>query len=240
MTEASLARRVGAEALGTGLLVTVVVGSGIAAQRLSPADTGLQLLENAAATSLGLVVLITLLAPVSGAHLNPVVTLALAALDRQARPPRREVAAYVGAQLLGGLAGAVLANLLFELPAVTVSTTDRAGGGTLLGEVVATAGLLLVVLGLVRTGRTHLAPGLVAAFIGSAYWFTSSTSFANPAVTLGRTLTDTFTGIAPTSAAGFVTAQLVGGLLGAVLALALFPSPATRTTTDPDREGIHP
>lgn len=240
MTPVPLARRAGAEALGTGLLVTVVVGSGIAAQRLSPGDTGLQLLENAVATALGLVVLITLLAPVSGAHLNPVVTVVLAALDRDDRPPARETAAYVGAQLCGGLLGGVLANLLFELPAATVSTTDRTGGGTLLGEVVATAGLVLVVLGLVRTGRTHLAPALVAAFIGAAYWFTSSTSFANPAVTIGRTITDTFAGIAPPSAAVFIAAQLLGGLVGAALALGLFPSPATHSTTVVDQEGALP
>jgi len=221
-----LARRAGAEALGTGLLVVVVVGSGIAAQRLSPTDVGLQLLENSTATALGLAVLILLLAPVSGAHLNPAITLVLAVLDHEtpANGRRTEVLAYVGAQLVGGLGGAVLANLMFELPAVQVSTADRASAGHLLGEVVATAGLVLVVLGLLRTGREQLAAPTVAAYIGAAYWFTSSTSFANPAVTAGRVLTDTFAGIAPTSAAAFVLAQLAGASVGAALAVGLFPA----------------
>ena len=224
-----LPRRLLAEALGTGLLVAVVVGSGIAAQRLSPDDVGLQLLENSTATVLGLTAIILMVGPVSGAHLNPVVSLADWYLGRRSGSGLglAEVGAYAGAQVAGGVAGAVLANLMFGV-ATAASTTDRATGPHLLGEVVATAGLLVLVFALVRTGRGAIAAPTVGAYIGAAYWFTSSTSFANPAVTVGRVLSDTFAGIAPSSAPAFVVAQLVGLVVGVVLVLALYP-----TTGDP-------
>ncbi len=220
-------RRALAEFLGTGLLVTVVVGSGIAAQRLS-ADVGLQLLENAFATALGLGVLILLFAPLSGAHFNPVVSLVDAVLGRAGTGlGRAALAAYLGAQLVGGVLGALLANAMFAVP-TAVSTTDRATTATLLAEVVATAGLVLLIAGLVRTSRSIPTIAIaVGAYIGSAYWFTSSTSFANPAVTLGRVFSDTFAGIAPTSALWFIGAQLVGAALAAGLTLVLFPVPAS-------------
>ncbi|WP_125777099.1 aquaporin [Antribacter gilvus] len=226
-------RRAVAEALGTGLLVAIVVGSGIAAQRLSPGDVGLQLLENSLATTLGLAVLIAVLGPVSGAHLNPVVTLVdladslLARRRDPARPLPAGAATYVGAQVLGGIGGAVLANAMFAAP-TTFATTERVSAGTLLAEVVATAGLVLVILGLVRTGRASLAAPAVGAYIGAAYWFTSSTSFANPAVTVGRVFSDTFAGISPESVVPFVGAQLVGGAVGLALAGVLFAPPATQ------------
>ncbi|MEJ8667815.1 MULTISPECIES: aquaporin [unclassified Streptomyces] len=212
---ASLGRRTAAEALGTGLLVTVVVGSGIQATALSP-DIGVQLLANSLATVFGLAVLITLLGPVSGAHFNPAVTLAAWFTGRRAGtgPSPREVAAYVPAQVAGAIGGAILADAMFARPLVRFSTHERFAGHLWLGEVVATAGLILLVLGLGRIGRVSVTPAAVAAYIGAAYWFTSSTSFANPAVTVGRAFTDTFAGIAPTSVAPFVAAQLVGAALG--------------------------
>ncbi|HZP54590.1 MIP/aquaporin family protein [Actinocrinis sp.] len=224
MTE-PLARRALAEGLGTGLLVTVVVGSGIMASRLSPHDLGLQLLENSTATALGLAVLIMMLGPISGAHFNPVVTLADCALGRRTGTgvDARTVAVFIPVQTVGGIGGAVLANLMFALPAATASTHTRTGAHLWLGEVVATAGLVLLVFALARTGRGRYGPAAVGAYIGAAYWFTSSTSFANPAVTIARAFTDTFAGIAPGSITGFVVAQLLGAALGAALVLALFP-----------------
>jgi glycerol uptake facilitator-like aquaporin len=220
-----LARRLVAEFLGTGMLVTAVVGSGVAAQRLSPDDTGLQLLENAAATALALGVLIVVFTPVSGAHLNPAITLADWWLHRQDRsgPPFREALGYIGAQHVGAISGAVLANAMYALAPATWSTTSRTGGHVWLGEVVATAGLVLLVFALQRTARTSLAPASVAAYIGAAYWFTSSTSFANPAVTLARAFTDTLSGIAPASVPGFLTAQLVGASIGLAVLAAIYP-----------------
>jgi glycerol uptake facilitator-like aquaporin len=215
-------RRAAAECLGTGLLVTVVVGSGIAAQRLSPGDVGLQLLENSAATALGLAVLIVIFQTVSGAHFNPVVTLADRVLGTRHRAA--EIVVYLLAQIAGGIGGAVLANLMFGAP-TALSTTDRLSAGHLLGEVVATAGLVLLIFALVRTGRDGVVGPAVGAYIGAAYWFTSSTSFANPAVTIGRIFTDTSAGIVPTSAVWFVGAQLVGAALGAALVLLFFPHP---------------
>lgn len=227
-----LARRAAAEFLGTGLLVAIVVGSGIAAQKLSPDDVGLQLLQNSLATALGLAVLILALGPVSGAHFNPLVSAVDALLGR--RDPTglsgRELAVLVGAQLLGGIGGAVLANAMFEVP-TAIATTERVTAGHLLGEVVATAGLVLVILSLARTNRGPLAAAAVGAYIGAAYWFTSSTSFANPAVTLGRVFTDTFAGIAPTSVLPFIAAQLVGAAIGVGIAVFLFPG-AARTAGD--------
>jgi arsenate reductase len=218
--ERDLLRRVSAEAIGTALLVAVVVGSGIAAQRLSPGNTGLQLLENSLATGAGLAALILALGPVSGAHFNPVVTLA-------DRVYRRIVSAtacwYVGAQIVGACIGCMIANLMFDLPAVELSTHDRASAGTGLGEVVATFGLLLTIIGVVRSGRANTVAFAVAAYITAGYWFTSSTSFANPAVTIGRTLTDTFAGIAPASVPVFIVGQVVGGLLAVALFLVWFP-----------------
>ena len=222
MTPAPLWRRAAAEFLGTGLLVTVVVGSGIAAQRLSPGDVGLQLLENSIATALGLSVLILIFQPISGAHFNPVVTLADRTLG--AALPAGTIAVYVVAQVVGGIGGAILANTMFDIPTV-LSTTQRATAGHLLGEVVATAGLVLLIFALTRTGRAALAGPAVGAYIGAAYWFTSSTSFANPAVTIGRIFTDTFAGIAPDSAGPFLQAQLVGASVGVGLVLLLFPLP---------------
>lgn len=221
----ALPRRLLAELVGTGLLVAVVVGSGIAAQQLSPNQTGLQLLENSTATVFGLAVLILMFGPVSGAHFNPAVSVADWLLGRRAGTglAGRDVAPYITAQLIGGIAGAVLANAMFDLAPLHTATTTRAGAGLLLGEVVATAGLIAVIFALARTGRAGLSAVAVAGWIGAAYWFTSSTSFANPAVTVARMFSDTFTGIAPGSAAGFVVAQLIGALLGAGLIVALYP-----------------
>jgi len=223
---ASLARRALAEGVGTAALVTVVVGSGIQASELSH-DVGVQLLANSLATVFGLGVLIALLGPVSGAHLNPVVTLAAWITGRADGdgPNGRDVAAYISAQVVGAVAGAVLADAMFAEPLVAWSTHDRSAGHLWLGEVVATAGLVALVLGLGRVGHARLAPVAVASYIGAAYWFTSSTSFANPAVTVGRAFTDTFAGIAPSSVAPFVAAQLVGGVLGLGLAAAIFGRP---------------
>jgi glycerol uptake facilitator-like aquaporin len=213
----TLGRRATAEFLGTGLLVTVVVGSGIAAQRLSPHDVGLQLLENSTATALGLTVLILIFGPVSGAHLNPVVSAGDWLLGHRTRSglAGSEVLVYAGAQVLGGIAGAVLSNVMFKVRLDQLSTHDRTGANLLVGEVVATSGLVVLVFALARSGRGALAAPAVGAYIGAAYWFTSSTAFANPAVTVGRAFSDTFAGIAPGSVPGFVAAQL-GGLLVAV------------------------
>jgi glycerol uptake facilitator-like aquaporin len=215
-----LARKVTAEAVGTAMLVAIVVGSGIYAQRLSPNDIGLQLLENSIATGAGLVALILAFGSVSGAHFNPVVSLADRLLGGLGT---RELVAYVPAQIVGACVGAVVANLMFELDAVTWSTHTRSSGGLWLGEVVATFGLLMVIVGVVRGGRASTAPFAVGGYIAAAYWFTSSTSFANPAVTVGRTLSDSFAGIKPSSAPAFIVAQVVGGLLAVVLARFLYP-----------------
>jgi glycerol uptake facilitator-like aquaporin len=222
-----LPRRLVAEGLGTGLLVTVVVGSGIAAQRLSAGEAGLQLLENALVTALGLAVLVAVLAPVSGGHLNPVVTVVLW-IDGRGQPGAlvaRDAAAYVVVQTVGAVGGCVLANAMYAVPVTDLATADRDGWRLLLGELVATAGLVLVVVLLLRTGRAALAAPAVGAYIGAAYWFTSSTSFANPAVTVGRMFSDTFAGIAPASAPGFVLAQVAGGAVGLGLARLLVPGP---------------
>ncbi len=205
-----LRRRLLAEALGTGLLIMAVVGSGIMATRLSPNDVGVQLLENAIATGGALVGLILMFGAVSGAHFNPVVTL----LDRLfGMRSTRECAAYIGAQTLGGCIGAMIANLMFELPMVEFSSKQRSSGALWLSEVVATVGLLLVIHGCVRSGRSSAVPFAVAAWIVGAYWFTSSTSFANPAVTVARTLSDSFAGIKPSSAPMFVLMQVSGAAI---------------------------
>jgi glycerol uptake facilitator-like aquaporin len=225
----ALRRRLLAELLGSALLAAVVVGSGIAAARLSPGDVGLQLLENAAATAAGLFTIILMFGPVSGAHFNPVVSLVDAVFGGITR---RETLAYMSVQVIGCCLGAVLANLMFSRAAVSIATTHRATGAHLLAEVVATAGLLLLIFSLARSGRAMAAPAAVGAYIGAAYWFTSSTSFANPAITVGRMFSDTFAGIAPASVPGFVVAQLVGALVGLGLIRALYPSVSPAAAAD--------
>ncbi|MCW8379612.1 aquaporin [Streptomyces justiciae] len=218
-----LLSRAAAELLGTALLVAIVIGSGIQATELTQ-DVGVQLLANSIATVFGLGILILLLGPVSGAHFNPVVTLAEWWTARRggAGVTAREVAVYVPAQIVGAIAGAILADAMFGKPLVEWSTHDRSAGHLLLGEVVATAGLILLIFGLARTNQLRFAPVAVASYIGAAYWFTSSTSFANPAVTIGRTFSDTFAGIAPGSLVGFIGAQLVGGVVGLALVAVVF------------------
>jgi glycerol uptake facilitator-like aquaporin len=216
---APLARRVLAEFVGTAFLVAAVIGSGVAASRLSPDDVGLQLLENSLATGGALIALITALQPVSAAF-NPVVTLVEWALGAVTW---REAGALLTGQVAGGVVGAVVANLMFSLDAVSIYTRHRASGGHLLGEMVATLGLLIVIFGAARVGRADRVALTVGGYITAAYWFTSSTSFANPAVTVARMFSDTFAGIAPQSAPGFIAMQLVGGLVGYVLIRALFP-----------------
>lgn len=220
----SLPRRLLAEFLGTALLVAVVVGSGIAAQQLSPGDVGLQLLENSMATVFGLAALILMFGPVSGAHFNPVVSLADWFLGRRSGKGLSiaEVGAYAIAQILGAVGGAVLANVMFDVDQA-ISTKDRATSGHFVAEIVATAGLVALIFALVRSDRGALAAPAVGGYIGAAYWFTSSTSFANPAVTIGRIFSDTFAGIAPGSVAPFILAQLVGLVVGVLLILALYP-----------------
>lgn len=208
--------------MGSAFLAATVVGSGIAAQRLSPDDVGLQLLQNSLVTGAVLVALILALGPVSAAF-NPVVTLverALGAISTAA------ACVFVAAQVTGCCIGVVVANLMFDLPAVEVAGTDRTGGGLLLGEVVATFGLVVVVFGVVRSGRAVHVAYAVGGYISAAYWFTSSTSFANPAITIGRTLSDTFAGIAPASVPAFVAMQLLGGALALGAVLALYPRAA--------------
>jgi glycerol uptake facilitator-like aquaporin len=223
-----LSRRLVAELVGTALLVTVVIGSGIAAQRLSPNDVGLQLFENSTATVFGLAVLILMLGPVSGAHFNPVVSIADWALGRRAGTGLTgvHVAAYALAQCVGGVLGALLANVMFNLDLAQISAKHRVNTGHLVGEVVATAGLIALIFALARTGRAALSAASVGAYIGAAYWFTSSTSFANPAVTVGRMFSNTFAGIAPASVPGFLVAQLIGGALGLALVVFLYPDVA--------------
>ena len=224
-----LARRLVAEALGTGLLVLAVVGSGIMASRLSPGDTGLQLLENAAATAAALIGLIWMLGSVSGAHFNPVVTL----IDRAfGGIGTRDAGLYIAAQIAGGCLGAMVANLMFELPAIDVSTQTRSSGALWLSEVVATAGLLLVIHGCVRTGKANVVAVAVGVWIGGAYFFTSSTSFANPAVTIARTLSDTFAGIDPSSVPMFIVMQCVGAVVAFVLIRFLYPSNTGESEVD--------
>jgi len=206
----SALRRTTAEFVGSGALTAIVVGSGIAASGLSD-DTGIQLLINAIATTFGLFVLITVFAPISGAHFNPLVTAADAVFGHRSS---RDVLPYMAAQIVGCIAGSLLANIMFDRPAVALSSTDRITPGHLVAEAVATAGLIFVIFALARTGRSHFAAGAVSTYIGAAYFFTSSTSFANPAITIGRMFTDTFAGIAPGSAGWFVGAQIAGAALG--------------------------
>ncbi|MFC6285900.1 aquaporin [Nocardioides sp. GCM10027113] len=215
----TVARRAGAELVGTAFLVMAVVGSGIAATRLSPDDVGLQLLQNSLVTGAVLVALILALQPVS-ASFNPVVTLVERALGLITT---RDLVTLVPAQVVGGCVGAVLANLMFDLDAVSLATTQRSGSHLWLAEAVATLGLVLVVFGTIRSGRVDTVAYAVGGYIAAAYWFTSSTSFANPAVTVARTLSDTFAGIAPGSAPAFLLMQLVGGVLALGLVRLLYP-----------------
>ena len=218
----TLARRLVAEALGTALLLIAVIGSGIMASRLSPDDLGLQLLENAAATAGALIGLILMFGAVSGAHFNPAVTIVgrmfgtITTLD---------TILYTVAQTAGGCIGAVIANIMFELDPINLSTKSRSSGALWLSEVVATIGLLLVIHGCVRTGRAAAVPFAVGLWIGGAYWFTSSTSFANPAVTIARMLSDSFAGIKPSSAPMFIVMQLFGSMLAFLLIRFLYPHP---------------
>jgi glycerol uptake facilitator-like aquaporin len=245
----ALSRRLVAEFVGTALLVTAVVGAGIMATTLSPGDVGVQLLENSVATAFALGALILTFGPVSGAHLNPVVSVADWFLGRRSGTglSGRDLAGYIAAQTAGAIAGSILANLMFDLAAVDFSGKDRSAGHLWLGEVVATAGLLMLIFALARSGRAAVAPAAVGAYIGAAYWFTSSTSFANPAVTVGRAFTDTFAGIAPGSVPAFVMAQLVGLAVGVGLVLALYPDAGraadqivTPAATDRDpMQGVH-
>lgn len=222
-----LARRLVAEALGTGLLLIAIIGSGIMASRLSPGEVGLQLLENAAATAAALIGLILVFGAVSGAHFNPVVTL----VDRAfGGITTRDAGLYIAAQVVGACLGTMLANLMFDLPAIELSTKTRSSGALWLSEVIATVGLLLVIHGCVRSGRANAVAFAVGIWIGGAYWFTSSTSFANPAVTIGRTLSNTFAGIEPSSAPMFIVMQLIGAGLAYGLIRFLYPA---RVLTEP-------
>jgi arsenate reductase len=228
VTMPRLHRKLAAEYLGSLLLSALVIGSGIAAQRLSPSDTGWELTENAAATAAGLYAIILMFAPVSGAHFNPVVSCVDAALGGLTW---RHALAHIPVQIAGCISGAVLANLMFSTAAVSISAKGRATAAHGLAEVVATIGLILVIFTLTRSGRGERAPAAVGAYIGAAYWFTSSTSFANPAITIGRMFSDTFAGIAPSSAPLFIAAQVVGGVLGALLVRYLFPARASHDHT---------
>jgi arsenate reductase len=240
MTDAPLPRRLFAEFLGSAFLTATVIGSGIAAASLSPGDTGLQLLENAAATAAGLFTFILMFGPVSGAHFHPVVSLVDAAFGGLRW---RHALAYIPAQVGGCIAGAVTANLMFSLTAISISTHHRASGAHLFAEVIATLGLLLVIFSLARTRRGELAPAAVGAYIGAAYFFTSSTSFANPAIDVGRIFSDTFAGIAPASVAPFIAAQLVGAALAFGVIRMLYPDLTPDEAADavfPHGEGADP
>jgi glycerol uptake facilitator-like aquaporin len=240
-----LSRRLAAEFLGSAFLAAIVIGSGIAAQRLSPSDTGLELLENSAVTAAGLFAIILMFGPVSGGHFNPVVSFADAAFGGVSW---RDATAYLPAQVAGCTAGAVAANLMFARAAVSISVRHRASGAHALSEVIATAGLVLVIFALARSGRATSAPAAVGAYIGAAYWFTASTSFANPAITVGRMFSDSFAGIAPSSAPVFIAAQIGGGIAGVAVVRVLYPALTPAQAADvvvphgltaPDSDGDH-
>jgi glycerol uptake facilitator-like aquaporin len=220
MSHVALWRRLLAELLGSAFLAATVIGSGYAAQRLSPADTGLELLENAAATAAGLFAIILMFGPVSGAHFNPVVSFADAAFGGLRW---RDAAAYLPAQVAGCVAGAVVANLMFASAAISISAKHRATPAHFLSEIIATLGLIVVIFALARSGRAASAPAAVGAYIGAAYFFTSSTSFANPAITIGRMFSGSFAGIAPASAPAFIGAQILGGALAVAVIRVLYP-----------------
>jgi arsenate reductase len=221
MAATPLHRRLLAEFIGSAFLGAIVVGSGIAAQHLSPHDVGLELFENAAATGAGLYVLILMLAPVSGAHFNPVISLAAARVHGLAW---RDALAYIPTQAIGCITGVVTANLMFGMAALSVAQHHRATPAHFLAEVIATAGLVLIILALVETKRAASAPAAVGAYIASAYFFTSSTSFANPAISIGRIFSNSFAGIAPASVPTFIAAQLLGGAVGLLGFAVLYPS----------------
>jgi arsenate reductase len=228
-----LARRLLAELLGAAFLAALVIGSGIAAQTLSPGDVGLELLENAAATAAGLYTIILMFGPVSGGHFNPVVSLVDASFGGISW---RDALAYIPAQVAGCILGAVTANGMFSLAAISISTHHRASSAHLLSEAIATAGLLLVIFSLARSKRASTAPAAVGAYIGAAYFFTSSASFANPAISVGRMFSNTFAGIAPASMPGFVAAQLVGGACAVLVVRVLYPD----LTPDEAAEAVMP
>jgi len=229
VSESALWRRLAAEFLGSAFLAALVIGSGIAAQRLSPGDTGLELLESAAATAAGLYAIILMFGPVSGGHFNPVVSFVDAAFRGVSW---RDAAAYLPTQVAGCVVGAVAANLMFALPAVSVSVKRRATVGHFLSEIIATLGLMLVIFALARSGRSRVTPAAVGAYIGAAYFFTSSTSFANPAITVGRMFSDTFAGIAPSSAPSFIGAQVAGGILAVGFVRLLYPGMTAAEAAD--------
>src|SRR5271155_2308307 len=240
MTEAALWRRLTAEFLGSAFLAAVVIGSGIAAQRLSPGSLGLELLENAAATAAGLYAIILMFGPISGGHFNPVVSFVDAGFGGLTW---RSAAAYVPAQVGGCIGGAVVANLMFSKAAVSISTDHRASGAHFLSEVVATLGLILVIFALARSGRSRSAPAAVGAYIGAGYFFTSSTSFANPAIAVGRMFSNTFAGIAPSSVPIFVIAEFVGGAIAFIVIRTLYQGLTSEEAADilfPHHEGSVP
>jgi glycerol uptake facilitator-like aquaporin len=229
VSEVALWRRLAAEFLGSAFLAALVIGSGIAAQRLSPDDTGLELLENAVATAAGLFAIILMFGPVSGGHFNPVVSFVDAAFRGVSW---RDAAAYLPAQVAGCIAGAIAANLMFALPAISISVKHRATPAHFMSEIIATLGLMLVIFALARSGRSRATPAAVGAYIGAAYFFTSSTSFANPAITIGRMFSNTFAGIAPSSAPAFIAAQVVGGVLTIGLVRLLYPGMTAAEAAD--------
>ncbi len=229
MPDTILWRRLLAEFLGSALLAAVVIGSGIAAQTLSPGNTGLQLFENAAATAAGLYAIILMFGPVSGGHFNPVVSFVDAAFGGLTW---RGAAAYLPAQVIGCIGGAALANVMFSRAVVSISAHDRASGAHFLSEIVATFGLILVIFALARSGRSRSAPAAVGDYIAAVYFFTSSTSFANPAITVGRMFSDTFAGIAPASVPSFIAAQVLGGIFAFVLIKALYPGVTAAQAAD--------
>jgi glycerol uptake facilitator-like aquaporin len=219
--EHPLSRRLFAELLGSAFLAAVVIGSGIAAQQLSPGDVGLELFENAAATAAGLFTIILMFGPVSGGHFNPVVSLVDASFGGLSW---RDALAYIPAQVAGCILGAIVANAMFALSLVTISTKHRATGAHFLSEIVATLGLMLVIFSLARTKRAATAPAAVGAYIGAAYFFTSSASFANPAISIGRMFSNTFAGIAPASVPTYILAQLLGGAIAIATISTLYPN----------------
>ena len=232
--QASLARRATAEVLGTALLLAAVVGSGIMGERLAGGNVGVALLANTIATGAALVALILTFGPVSGAHFNPAVTLCDAS---QGGLKWADVPAYVGAQIAGAIIGVACANLMFELPAFFASRHERAGASQLFSEFVATFGLLSVIWGCARRQRASVIPFAVAGYIVAAYWFTASTSFANPAVTLARSMSDTFAGIRPVDVPGFIAAQLAGAAAATALFRWLIPGPPKDSIVVPHEEG---
>jgi arsenate reductase len=229
MHEAALWRRLTAEFLGSAFLAAIVIGSGIAAQKLSPGNVGLELFQNAAATAAGLFAIILMFGPVSGAHFNPVVSFVDAAFDGMAW---RDAWAYLPAQVAGCIGGAVVANIMFSKVAISISTHHRATPAHFLSEIVATLGLILVIFALARSGRSRSAPAAVGAYIGAAYFFTSSTSFANPAITVGRMFSNTFAGIAPSSVPIFIGAQILGGMAAFVVIKALYAGVTAAEASD--------